>query len=139
MRSKRDHLGGAKHRAMTRACSRCGRIHPDGYRCQAWKVYAGGDERKLRNRNKWHEKARQIKEAAQSLCEVCRREGRYRYDNLEIHHIEKLTERPDLLLEDSNLVCLCQECHKAADAGKIAKDYLHSIAAQREQNTPPPC
>ena len=122
---------------MTKACSRCGRIHQSGYKCNAGRIYRGGDERKLRATNKWHEKARAIKEQAQSLCELCRTENRYRYDHLEVHHIEKLTDHPELLLEDSNLICLCQECHKQADAGKIDKDLLKRLAADRGANNPP--
>lgn len=124
---------------MTKACGRCGRIHPANYICTKGKTYTGGEERKLRNKHKWHVKADQVKEAAQRLCEVCRAEGRYRYEGLETHHIEKLRERPELLLEDSNLICLCQECHKKADAGLISKDYLLQLAAQRRKDPPSPC
>lgn len=122
---------------MTKACSRCGRIHPSGYRCNAWRTYPTTDERKLRNKNKWHEKAKQIKEEAQNLCELCRSQGRYVYNDLEVHHIEKLTDHPELLLEDSNLICLCQNCHKQADAGKISKELLQRLAAERRKDTPP--
>jgi len=122
---------------MTRACSRCGRIHPSGYKCNAWRTYPTTDERKLRAKNKWHEKARAIKEEAQSLCELCRTEGRYISRGLEVHHIEKLTDHPELLLEDTNLICLCQDCHKRADAGKIDKELLKRIASQRGANNPP--
>ncbi len=107
------------------------------YKCTAGKVYAGGDERKLRNKNKWHEKADQIKEDAGRLCEVCRAEGRYTYRNLETHHIEKLRERPDLLLDDTNLICLCTECHKRADAGELSKEYLRELVRERADRYPP--
>ena len=116
---------------MTKACGRCGRIHPYSFICTKGKTYNGGEERKLRARNKWHEKSQQIREDAGRLCELHRSRGEYRYADLEVHHIEKLKDHPELLLEDSNLICLCQECHKEADAGRIPKQILWDIAADR--------
>lgn len=120
---------------MLRACSRCGRIHPYGYRCGHNKPkyqYTGGKERELRNTWDWHKKSLEVRDKAQGLCEVCRDKGRYVYEGLEVHHIEKVTERPDLLLDDENLVCLCARCHKQADRGELGKDYLKGLARVRE-------
>lgn len=120
---------------MLKSCSRCGRIHPYGYVCGHMRPrykYQGGKERELRNTWDWHKKSQEIRDRAQHLCEACRDKGRYVYDNLEVHHIEKLAEHPELLLEDENLVCLCVSCHKQADRGEIPKDYLRELARKRE-------
>lgn len=121
------------------ACSRCGKIHQKGYVC---KVGAGKKhyrytyaEAKLRSKSVWTDKSRQIREDAHYLCEVCKDKGIYNYRNVEVHHIEKLKDRPDLLIEDSNLICLCRDCHRLADAEMIDKEYLKRLALKRIADT----
>ena len=116
---------------MLKLCGRCGKLHELGYKCRAGQVYSGGEERKLRATNKWTRKSVQIREDAQNLCEVCRAEGRYTFDNLEVHHITKLSTDKELLLEDDNLITLCQEHHKQADRGAISAEYLRKLALER--------
>ena len=119
---------------MMRACSRCGKIHPLGYKCNAGRIYNKGSKAdKLRKKNKWKEKSKEIRERANNLCEVCRDKGLYTYDNLEVHHITPINEDSGLLLDNLNLICLCSSCHKQAEAGKIDKDYLFKLAKQREE------
>ena len=119
-------------RHMYKACSRCGKIHDTRFKCNAGRVYTGGQERKLRSSYAWTKKSEEIRQKANYLCEACRDKGIYVYDNLEVHHIEKLKEQPNLLLDDYNLVCLCQECHTKADDGLIDADYLRELARHRE-------
>ena len=38
------------------------------------------------------------------------------------------------LLDNYNLICLCQEHHKQAEIGKIDRDYLYRLARQREDD-----
>lgn len=120
---------------MYKACSRCGKIHSSTYRCNKGKVYSGGIERDLRNTHKWHMKAREIKERSNNLCSICKEEGRYTYNNLEVHHINKVTDEPERLLDNYNLICLCVEHHKQADNNEIDKDYLLKLAKIREDGT----
>jgi len=117
---------------MYKSCSRCGKIHASTYNCNVGKVYRGGEERQLRKTYNWTQKSLEIRESSHYLCAVCREEGRYTYDNLEVHHIEKVKDNKDRLLDNYNLICLCQEHHKKADAGEIDKDYLFKLAKQRE-------
>ncbi len=119
---------------MYKACSVCGRVHDDAKRCYIGRVYAGGNERALRNKKAWHRKSFEIRERAQFLCEVCRDLGEITYKNLEVHHIEKVRDREDLLLDNYNLICLCQRHHKEADDGKLDIDYLRRLAERREDN-----
>ena len=118
---------------MFKACSKCGKIHEASFNCKQIKVYSGGEERKMRSGSKWKAKSIEIRERAKYLCEVCKDIGLITYDNIEVHHIEKVTERPDLLLDNFNLVCLCQEHHKKADNGQINKEYLKELARRREE------
>lgn len=120
---------------MWRSCPRCGKIHSTKYKCPYIRVYTGEAERKLRDSYAWKQKRTEIKEKAQYLCEVCRdRENRFTYEGVEVHHIIKLRDDPQLLLDNYNLVCLCQEHHREADAGNISKDYLRKLAYRREEH-----
>ena len=117
------------------SCSRCGKIHPKGYVCKVGvrkKRYRYTyEESKLRSKGVWTEKSKQIREDANYLCEVCKDKGIYNYRDVSVHHIEKLRDRPDLLIEDTNLICLCKDCHRMADAGMIDKEYLKKLARKR--------
>ena len=88
----------------------------------------------MRSKSAWTEKSKQIREDANYLCEVCKDKGIYNYRNVEVHHILKLRDRPDLLLDNYNLICLCKDCHRLADAGMISVDYLQELAKRREEN-----
>lgn len=115
------------------ACSRCGKIHPKGYVCHVQKKHYkySYKESKLRSKGAWTEKSKQIREDANYLCEVCKDKGIYNYRNVSVHHIEKLKDKPELWLDDDNLICLCKDCHRLADAGMIEKEYLKKLARQR--------
>lgn len=119
-----------------RACSRCGRIHDSNAMCPKMpRVYPKTPDRQLRNTYDWQEKSKEIREKANYLCEVCRDRGEhYTYTTLEVHHIEKLKDHPTLLLDNYNLVCLCNMHHRQADAGELSKDYLKKLAQEREEN-----
>ena len=126
---------------MWRSCSRCGRIHPENSACPKPSYYRYGDssatERKFRSSSEWKSKREEIRKESNYLCSVCKDEGRYNYNNLEVHHIEKIKDRIDLSLDNENLIVLCTTHHKAADEGKIDKEYLKKLAREREGNTPP--
>ena len=120
---------------LYKSCSRCLKIHPYNYKCNAGRVWKSPNnkEAKLRNSYKWHKKSEQIREASKFLCAVCFDKGVCNYSDLEVHHIEKLRDAPDKLLDNANLICLCQSCHKEADAGLIKKEYLQKLATSRDE------
>ena len=120
---------------MLKACSKCGKIHAYNYKCNVGveNNREKTDEQRLRSKYAWTKKSRQIRQDANNLCEVCRDNGVYTYDNLEVHHVTKLSVDKNGLLEDENLICLCVEHHKQADAGEIEKDYLLSLIAKRRK------
>ena len=120
---------------MYKACPYCGRIHKAGYECpkKPKRKYNGGEERKLRNTYAWAKKSKEIRDKAQGLCEVCRDKGVITYKGLEVHHITKLAEDKDKLLDNNNLICLCIKHHKEADKGLLSKSYLEKLARKREQ------
>lgn len=121
---------------MLRSCSKCGGLHTIGYICRKgtkvdYNKY-NYEESKLRNTYSWHTKAEQIKADSNYLCSVCLDNKIYNYNNLEVHHITKIKEDSSLLLDGYNLICLCNKCHKLADAEMIDKEYLLELARKRE-------
>ena len=125
---------------MWKACPKCGKIHPFDYKCtvgREWNQYKT-DEDKLHNTYQWKKKAKEIKERSMYLCAVCAEEFKkdnsvnLNADELEVHHIEKVREHPELLLDDSNLICLCPEHHREAEKGNIKKEYLKKLIMQRD-------
>ena len=118
---------------MFKSCSKCGKIHDTKFKCNAGQdILKNREERKLRSQYVWTQKSEEIRERANHLCEVCRDEGKITYDDIEVHHIIKVRQDASLLLDNYNLVCLCQEHHKQADKGKIDVDYLFLLAKKRE-------
>ena len=55
----------------------------------------------------------------------------YNYNNLEVHHITKLSDDPSGLLDDDNLIALCVKHHKQADYGEVEADYLRELVKER--------
>ena len=117
-----------------RSCPRCGKIHAYNEPCPIKKpvrAYEREGADRLRSSKRWTKKSLQVREDAHWLCEVCRDRGIITYDGLQVHHIDKLREDPDGLLDDSNLVCLCPMHHAMADRGEIDKGYLRGLARRR--------
>ena len=117
---------------MFKSCSKCGKIHDTRVKCDVGRVYNVTTESRLRSQYCWTKKSQQIRERANHLCEVCRANGVYTYDNIEVHHIVKVKDDQSKLLDDDNLICLCQEHHRMADDGQISKDELIRLVKIRE-------
>lgn len=118
---------------MFKSCSKCGKIHDTKYKCNVGRIYTGGDERKLRSQYVWTKKSEEIRERANHLCEVCKDKGIITFNNIEVHHIVKVKDDKSKLLDNENLICLCQEHHKQADNNEIEKEYLLRLAREREE------
>ena len=119
---------------MYKTCSRCNRIVDYNHKCNKGKVYKHNDIDKLRSTRAWTIKSIEIRELSKYLCAVCLDKGIINYEDIEVHHIERLQDRPDLLLENDNLICLCKKHHKLADNNKLDKDYLINLVKLRENN-----
>lgn len=120
--------------ARLKACSVCGKIHDARIKCIRRDARLDR-EHQLRQTNKWHSKSLEIRERSHWLCAVCLDEGIINHESLEVHHITKLRDNPNLLLEDTNLICLCTAHHKQADDGLIEPDYLRELAKHRDSTS----
>jgi len=41
---------------------------------------------------------------------ICCKDGCHK-ESTDIHHIERITDRPDLAYDSSNVICVCSGCH----------------------------
>lgn len=122
-------------RRMYRSCAKCGRIHEVGYECRAVAPQPTPKTRdqELRSTQRWQDKSLEIRKASRYLCAVCEEEGVYNYNKLEVHHITKLRDDEDGMLDNFNLICLCKYHHELADEGKIDANHLRELARRREE------
>lgn len=116
---------------MLKACSRCGRVHDKNIVCYS-RVSPDNEEQRLRNSSKWQYKREDIKQRSNYLCSYCLYQGEARPQAVEVHHITKLRDYPEGLLDDSNLITLCIEHHKQADRGEIDAELLRELANKRD-------
>jgi len=118
---------------MYKTCSRCNKIVDYNHKCNKGKVYKHNDIDKLRSTRAWTIKSIEIRELSKYLCSVCLDEGIINYEDVQVHHILKLQNNHELLLEDSNLICLCPFHHKKADNGEISVEYLQELVKKRDE------
>jgi 5-methylcytosine-specific restriction endonuclease McrA len=114
---------------MLKSCKYCGRIHDTKLDCgkRPKRKKEPTQINKFRWSRRWREKAQQIKERDNYLCQVCKDNDRYTHDDLEVHHIVPLEEDYNLRLDDDNLITLCVTHHKQADRGEISREYLKGL------------
>lgn len=115
---------------MLRSCHYCGRLHQIGYVCPKKPPRKKQGKRKaeqIRSTYAWQKKREDIKERDHHLCVYSLAHGRIVYEDLEVHHIIPLEERPDLAFEDSNLITLSEEVHELAECGEIDREELMEL------------
>lgn len=115
---------------ILRTCSRCGGLHPLGTKCykNSRNYYQGDEEiRKFRNSTAWRKKSEEIRERDNYLCVVCLKHNAFVYKNLSVHHIIPVNESKELRLDDTNLITVCEHCHKLCESGKISRTEQQAI------------
>lgn len=55
------------------------------------------------------------------LCVLCKKDG-FIVSAVEVDHVLPISQRPDLVYEESNWQALCETCHKRKTAHDNAKD-----------------
>lgn len=100
-------------------CS-CGKIIPEGSRCECKKKkkrdYMREYQRKEVNNplktTRWNKLRKEILERDKYLCQRCL----YKYGitnskELQAHHIKSRRDFPELVFEQANIMCLCKTCN----------------------------
>lgn len=118
---------------MLKSCKYCGRVHDTKYDCgkKPNKTKKTTDITKFRSSSKWQRKRNIILSIDNYMCVICKSQGRYNTEHLEVHHIISLAEDFDKKLDEENLITLCEEHHKQADHGEISKGKLIQLVKER--------
>lgn len=123
---------------MLKSCKYCMRIHDSKFDCgkKPKRQKPPTDINKFRWSRRWREKALDIKERDNYLCQLAIRESppRYIYTDLEVHHIVPIEEDWDKRLDDDNLITLSEDYHEKAERGDISKEHLLAIVEEQEAN-----
>ena len=76
----------------------------------------------IRSTGRWKRKANDIKVRDLGLCQMCKHNMDMLSDmklfnaiNVQVHHIIKIKDNPDLAFEDSNLITLCRYHHELVE------------------------
>ncbi|WP_461614362.1 HNH endonuclease [Clostridium sp. Marseille-QA1073] len=81
-----------------------------------------GDTKQFYRSKEWRKKRKDIIKRDNNECQECKKNGRL--SNAEcVHHIEHLKDRIDLALTDSNLMCVCYNCHETVFHPEKMEEY----------------
>lgn len=119
----------------------CGDVHPLKYECPIVKrrrnkrfdKYKSNTDRTLRSSYAWRKKSLEIRKATKHLCQVCMDKGELFSvgQPVEVHHITRVRDNINLLLDNSNLCVLCKRHHEQAEQGELSTEYLQRLAKER--------
>lgn len=124
---------------MLKSCKYCNRIHDSKFDCgkKPKLIYRRTNEDKFRQTSQWNIKRTEIKERDKYLCQICIRNLydtrlTYNYNDLEVHHAEKLNDAYEKRLDNENLLTMCKYHHKLADRGEIPFEVIKKIILEQE-------
>ena len=100
---------------LARLCS-CGRVVRGVCECRAMRQ-ASTDDTRVPFREVYPKGWDELSVAYRAdnpLCEHCMTKG-YTTPAKDVHHIVKITKRPDLAMDRNNLMAVCRKCHSELD------------------------
>ncbi len=86
------------------------------------KAITEGHVSKFYKGREWISKRKDILKRDNNECQKCKSKGGFHKAEC-VHHIKRLREFPELGLEDSNLISLCNVCHNIEHPEKLHGDY----------------
>ena len=119
-----------------KTCTYCRKIHGKEINCTAKKGYyrdkntryeKDKDYIKFIKSKQWYNKSQEIKRLDSYRCLVCQSLRLNSPVYLEVHHIIKYRNDTSLGLDNSNLITLCVNHHKQADANTIKASELYRL------------
>lgn len=90
-------------------------------------VIKTGNVRKFYKSPIWRRKRRSILQRDNYECQSCKKEGGFSPATC-VHHIKHLKDRPDLALDDNNLISLCDACHNKEHPEKFIEPPKNLLA-----------
>ena len=49
------------------------------------------------------------------MCEICMQIGVLNYEDIQVHHIDKIRDNWDRRLDKKNLICVCRDHHRTIE------------------------
>lgn len=78
-----------------------------------WEEYQTlSGRKKFYRSHPWRVKRQHIIVRDNKECQWCKLEGKVTTTDLVVHHIQELKDRPDLRMDDDNLITVCFNCHE---------------------------
>ena len=68
------------------------------------------------------------------MCQNCKKNGKYIFQKLEVHHIIPISKDWNKRLKNGNLITLCTQCHYMADHEEISISELLSMVDKGHEN-----
>ena len=123
---------------MLKSCKYCMRIHDSKYDCgkKPKKIQSRTEHDAYRNTSDWQRTRERVKERDNYLCQICIR-GLYdtkiilNYDDLSVHHAEKLESNFEKRSSEDNLLTVCERHHKMCDSGEIPLNVVKEIIKEQ--------
>ena len=102
---------------MKKICSGCGKIIDFNKDCSCrpkriLKKETNTEDDKFLRSTAWYNKRRKIIQRDNGYCQRCfYKYGMLETERLQVHHIKSRLHYPELKMEDSNLITVCQTCN----------------------------
>lgn len=102
---------------MRKICSGCGKIIDFNKDCscrpkRVLKKETNTEDDKFLRSTAWYNKRRKIIQRDNGYCQRCfYKYGILETERLQVHHIKSRLHYPELKMEDSNLITVCQVCN----------------------------
>lgn len=131
---------------LTRKCTICGRIVPQGSVCPCQRErtkeynhkYATDGRREIYDSKRWRSLTKVIAQHANNLDEVERAKGNIVFGRIS-HHIVPVSERPDLAFVQDNLIFVSDKTHamihREYDKGEDSKYKMQAKLFEIHQQT----
>jgi 5-methylcytosine-specific restriction endonuclease McrA len=81
---------------------------------------SNGNEEYFYNSRTWRNKRKQILKRDNYECQLCKAKGKFAKGEV-VHHVKHLKDRPNLALDDKNLITVCNTCHELEHPDRFRK------------------
>ena len=123
---------------MLRSCKYCGKIHDTKLICPNKPQYfpkKSSTSTDIHRSYKWTLLSTHIRERDNYLCQCCLNgimsDKKLSTNDLEVHHIDSITDNSARAYDVKNLVTLCRYHHEKAESGEISKNILFELVERK--------